>query len=108
VLLPHPLAGGEASHEGLIQSAGMPIVDIFDAGHLAQLGLAQARGQAPVFPLREFAVDEEPQALLEGEGCHVRHLALLDESLIHAREAQGLEFVEGGMRQHEGSPLSSV
>jgi hypothetical protein len=86
----------------------MPIVDIFDAGRLAQLGLAQARGQAPVFPLREFAVDEEPQALLEGEGCHVRHLALLDESLIHAREAQGLEFIEGRMREHYGSPLSSL
>ena len=35
VMLPHPLAGGEAGHEGLIQAPGMPIVDIFDAGGLA-------------------------------------------------------------------------
>jgi hypothetical protein len=108
MLLPHPLAGGEAGHEGLIQAPGMPIVDIFDAGRLAQLGLAPARGQAPVFPLRAFAVEEEPQALLEGEGCDVRPLALLDESLIHTREAQGLEFVEGRRREQYGAPLSSL
>jgi hypothetical protein len=78
----------------------MPIVDIFDAGRLAQLRLAQACGQPPVFPLGEFTVDEKPQALLEGQGRHVRHLALLDKGLIHAREAEGLEFVEGRMREH--------
>ena len=48
----------------------------------------------------QFAVDEEPEALLEGEGRDVGHLELLDEGLIHAREAQGLQFVEGGMREH--------
>jgi len=55
----------------------------------------------------EFAVDEESQALLEGKCHHVRHLELLNEGPIHAREAQGLEFVEGGMREHDGSPLAS-
>jgi hypothetical protein len=78
----------------------MPIVDIFDAGGLAQLRLAQARDEAPVFPLREFTIDQESEALLEGEGRDVGHLELLDEGLIHAREAQGLQFVEGGMCEH--------
>jgi hypothetical protein len=78
----------------------MPIVEIFDAGGLAQLGLAQARGQPPVFPLRALAVDQEPEALLEGEGCDVGHLELLDEGLIHTSESQGLQFVEGGVREH--------
>jgi hypothetical protein len=107
VTLPHPLVCGEAGDEGLIQSPWMPIVEIFEAGGLAQLGLAQARGQPPVFPLRALAVDQELEALLEGEGRDVGHLELLDEGLIHTSESQGLQFVEGGMCEHEGSPLSS-
>jgi hypothetical protein len=65
----------------------MSIVDIFDAGGLAQLGLSQACGQPPVFPLGEFAVDQESKALLEREGCDVGHLELLNEGLIHPSEA---------------------
>src|SRR5687768_881342 len=107
-MLPHPLAGGEAGHEGLLQAPGMPIVDSFDAGSLAQLGLPQACDQPTVFPLRKFTVDEEPEALLEGEGRDIGHLELLAERLIHPMEAQGLQFVEGEMREHEGSPLSSL
>jgi hypothetical protein len=78
----------------------MPIVDIFDAGGLAQLGLPQACGQAPVFPLCELAVDQEPEALLKGEGRDVGHLELLDEGLIHPSKAQGLQCIEGRLREH--------
>jgi hypothetical protein len=85
----------------------MPIVEIFDAGGLAQLGLAQACGQPPVFSLRALPVDQEPEALLEAEGRDVRHLKRLDEGLIPTSESQGLPCVEGRMREHEGSPLSS-
>ena len=48
----------------------------------------------------QFAVDQEPEALLEGEGRDVGHLELLDQGLIHPVKAQGLQFVEGGMREH--------
>jgi hypothetical protein len=66
------------------------IVNIFDAGRLAQLGLPPARGQSTVFTCCELAVDQEPSALLEGERRDVGHLELLDERVIHAMEAQGL------------------
>jgi len=78
----------------------MPIVDIFDAGGLAQFGLAQARGEAAILPLGALTVHEEPQAFFEGEGRYVGHLELLDEGLIHTSESQGLQFVEDGMREH--------
>ena len=65
-------------------------------GGLAPLGLAQARGQPPVFSLLALAVDQESEALLEGEGRYVGHLELLDEGLIHTRESPGLQFVEVG------------
>lgn len=86
----------------------MPIVESFDAGGLAQLRLAQARGQAPVCALRALAVDQEPAALLDGESRDGGPLELRDTGLLHARETQGLEVVEGGMREQEDSPLSSV
>jgi hypothetical protein len=76
------------------------IVDSFDPGGLAQLGLPQACNPPTVFPLREFTVDEEPEAFLKGEGRDIGHLELLAEGLTHAMEAQGLQFVEGGMREH--------
>jgi hypothetical protein len=107
VTLPHPLACGEAGDKGLIPSPWMPIVEIFDTGGLAPLGLTHARGQPPVCPLRTLAVHQEAEALLEGEGRDVRHLEWLDEGLIHTRKSQGLQCVEVRMRAHEGSPLSA-
>ena len=80
VMLPHPLARGETGHQGLVQSAGMPIVDIFDAGRLTEFGLAQARGQPPGVSLCQLAVDQEPEAFLKAERRDVRHLELLDEA----------------------------
>ena len=85
----------------------MSIVDIFDAGCLPQFGLAQARGQPPGVPFREFALDQEPEAFLKAERRDVRHLELLDQGVVHTRQFQALEFVEGGVRQHHHSPLSS-
>jgi hypothetical protein len=107
VTFPHPWAGGESGHEGLVSSPWGPRVDSFTASRRAQLGLAPARGQAPVFTLRACAVDEAPHALREGEGHHGRHLALLAEGLRQARAAPALECVEGGLREPDGSPLSA-
>jgi hypothetical protein len=35
-------------------------------------------------------------------------MELLDERVIHAIEAQGLECVECGRREHDGFPLASL
>lgn len=85
----------------------MPIVDIFDAGRLPQFGLPQAGGESTGVPLRELAVDQEPEAFFKAERRDVRHLELLDQGMVHTGQFQGLEFVECGMRQHHRSPLSS-
>src|SRR6516225_8193836 len=93
----HPLAGSETGHHGLVQAAGMSIVDIFDAGRLPEFGLTQTRRQAPGVPFRQRAVDQEPEAFLKAERRDVRHLELLDQCMVHTGQFQSLEFVEGGM-----------
>ena len=60
-----PLTGDQAGHQGLIQSSGMPIVDIFDRGRLAEFGRAQPRFEPAIVPFGEFAVHEQAKAFLE-------------------------------------------
>ena len=47
-MIAHPLAGGELLEQGAVETAGIAIVDVFDAGLLAQFGDAQLRHEALV------------------------------------------------------------
>jgi hypothetical protein len=85
----------------------MPSGALFEPGRLTEFGLPQARGQPPIGALRECTVDEEPEAFLEAERRDGRHLELFDQGVGHTGKFQGLQFVECGMREPEGFPLSS-
>ena len=82
--LSYPLAGGETDHHRLVQSPGMPIVDIFDAGRLTQFRLPQAGGESTGVPFRKFTVDQKSEAFLKAERTNVSHLELLDQGVVHA------------------------
>jgi hypothetical protein len=100
MMFPHPLARDESGHQGFIQAPGMPIVDIFDAGRLTEFGLAQAGGQPTGISLRELAVDQEPAAFLKAERGDVRHLALLDQGVVHTGKSITVQTVQGLRRSH--------
>lgn len=96
----HPVARGEVQHEPFVESAPGAIVEVFEGGRLAQLRLVQPCLQPPVVALGCFPVDEQAKPLFEGERVDVRGLELLAQCACHAREAEVLEFVEGGMIMH--------
>ncbi len=75
----------------------MAIVDVFNTGCLAQLGLLQPGFKSPVVAIGQFAVDQQAQAFFKAQLTDVGHVHLLDERLVHAVESEALEFVEGGM-----------
>ena len=66
-----PVATAEAGELRAIQPAAGAEVDVLEAGaaHL-ELGELQQACQAPVVAMQDFALDEQPEALFEGEPLH--------------------------------------
>lgn len=63
----NPVAAGKVRHLPLIQSATGSVIDVLDAGFLFELGCLQQPGQPPILPMEGFPVDDEPDALFEGQ-----------------------------------------
>src|SRR5690606_35366425 len=94
------LAAGELPHEAFVETAAVTIIDVFDAGVLAQACEAQARLQPPVATLGHLPIDEEPEPLLEAQGAEVIRAQLLGERAVHAGELELEQLVEDRMGQH--------
>ncbi len=90
-----PVAFGEGMHEGLVQSAGLAVVDVFDAGVLAQFGLVEAGLQPSVVLFGLLAIEEEGEALVEVERVVAAGFELFAVGVVHSGQPQALEFVEG-------------
>lgn len=79
-------------HDGAVETAGRAQVEVLDAGGLAQRGELQAGDEAAGVALVGFAVDEEAEALLEGQAVGDGRGALLVEGLGHAGEARAMSL----------------
>jgi hypothetical protein len=97
VSLVDPLAGGQAEHQGFIESARVTVVDILNTGAQPQLGLPQAGREPAVTADRHLAIDEQTEAFFETERLTLREVHLLTERFGHARELQGQQFVKRGV-----------
>jgi len=73
---------------------------------LAQPGFSQAGLEAAVLPLGQLPVDQQAQPLLEAEDADVGRLGLLLEGPDHPGEPEGLEFLQGGVVQHDAAPFN--
>ena len=102
-----PLAGDELLEQRLVEAARRLHVDILDDGVLPQLGEAQAVHQPLVLALGRLAIDQQREALLEGECCDVGLPLLFVERLRHAGQPERDEAVQGWMCQHRLSPFLS-
>ncbi len=67
-MIAQPLAGGQVLDQGLVQTARGAVVEIFQAGGLAQAGLAQAGPQAALLAFGQLPVGEQAETFLEAEG----------------------------------------
>src|SRR6266513_370368 len=62
-----PLAIGELLKQSAVEAAWGPVIDVLDAGLLAQSGIAQPGGKPLVAAMGELAVDQQPEPVGMGE-----------------------------------------
>ena len=83
-----PLAIGELVEESAVEPAWGPVIDVLDAGLLAQSGIAQPGGQPLVAAIGELAIDQQPEPVgMSERGGFVGGLDL-GKGLGHAGQAQ--------------------
>jgi|SRR5450756_293711 len=84
-----------------IQPAGAAEVEVLDRGGAdPELGRPKIALEASVVPVLGLAVDEQAQALLEGERLVVGPLLLVGEGARHLAKVQRVELVEGRVDEH--------
>ena len=87
MMVADPLAGGELEEEGAVEAAWGPVIDVLDAGLLAQSGIAPG-GQPLVAAMGELAIDQQPEPVgMSERGGFVGGLEL-GKGLGHAGETQ--------------------
>jgi hypothetical protein len=98
-------ARGELTDDGLVQLAPRRVVDVLDA-RLAEseLGLLEQSAEALVLSREMLGVDEQAEALVEGQLADLGALLLLGPRGGECVEAQRLEFLDGRFVQHAFSP----
>jgi hypothetical protein len=83
-----PLAIGELVEQSAVKAAGGSVIDVLDAGLLAQSGIAQPGGEPLVAAVGELAIEQEAEPVGMGErGGFVGGLEF-GKGLSHAGEAK--------------------
>ena len=95
-----PFAGDELLEQRLVEPARRLDVDILDDGVLTEACEPQSSDQPFVLALGRLTVDEQREALLEGQRGDVGLSLLFVEGLCHAVEPERDEAVVGRMCQH--------
>src|SRR6202035_4018370 len=94
VVLVQPAAAGEAVDQAAVETARSAVVDILEAGGLAQLGKAQTLGERAIVAFDGLAIDQHRLALVEAEAIAVGQALLLLERLGHAGEAEAAQRLD--------------
>ena len=85
-----PLAAAQLQDQRLVQATGAAVIDVFQAGVMAQSCGLEASRQAGVFALGQLAVDHQTEAFVEAEIVDVGRCVLFAKRLDHAVQAQDL------------------
>ena len=102
-----PLALDQLLEQGAVETAGTAIVDILDAGLLAQFGDAQPGGEPLVLPPRRLAIQQKREPFVMAERVRFPVGGDFDERLGHPLEAKSVKLIEGGMFEQVISPNGS-
>jgi hypothetical protein len=98
-----PLAGDEAGQLRAIQSSARAVVDILDHGALLELRELEQAREPPALPMQALALEQQRQALLEGQFLGGRLGHLLAQRKGHARQLQAVQCIEQGLDEHGSS-----
>ena len=103
-MVPDPVAGGEAEEDTAIQAALRAEVDVLDTRGVAETGDLEEPREAAVAAREALALEEQREAVLEGETGEIGHALLFFERVGHAGEAERVQEVERLLHQHGRVP----
>src|SRR6202045_4199520 len=95
-----PLAIGELVEESAVEAAWGPVIDVLDAGLLAQSGIAQPGGKPLVAAMGELAINQQPEPVGVSEHGGFVGSFELGKRLGHAGQAKLAQLVEHWMGKH--------
>jgi hypothetical protein len=101
VVFAHPCTLGQGEHDGAVEAPRGPEVDVLDGRRVTQFGCFQPGGEAPAVAGVGFLVDQQPDAVGEGElvvGARCRQL--FGEAAGHGVEPEGFQFLYGLVGEH--------
>jgi hypothetical protein len=99
-----PLAIGELVEERAVEAAWGSVIDVLDAGLLAQSGIAQPGGKPLVAAKAELAIEQEAEPVSMGERGGFIGCFELGKRLGHAGQAKLAQLVEHWMGKQRHSP----
>lgn len=102
-MLTDPVPSGQLEEMRAIEPALDAEVDVFDARRVAEAGDVQEPREPTVVAAELLALEEEGEAVLEGERREVGNPGLLLKGLGHAGEAQRVEERERLLHEHDRS-----
>ena len=105
-----PVTGGKADELAAIEPAPGAVIDVLDAGvAVLQLRELQQAPQALVVTVEHLAIEQQPEALFEGERCGGTLGELLAQSGGNAVELEPVQCIEKGLDEHGSrSPWGEV
>ena len=103
--LADPVAAGEAGELGAIEPAAGAVVDVLEAGALLELRELQQAREPTILAVDDLAIDQQREALFEGEARGRALGELLGQRGGHAVELEPVQCIEGGLDEH-GSTVS--
>ena len=107
-MLGEPLAAGQAGHQGFIEAALGAVIEVLKRRAGAQFGLLQAGAQAAGGAHAGLPIEQQAEAFLKAQTPGRGLLELFLEGVVHARQAQALERLQGRMDQHRSVSSARV
>jgi hypothetical protein len=83
--------------QGAVEPARGAVVDVFDAGLLAEFCCAQPGRQPLVASKRRFSIKQQSEPVVAVDPFRLICLCEFGEGLGHSVKAEGVKLVEGGM-----------
>jgi hypothetical protein len=94
-----PFTTGELLKQRPIEAARRAVIDILDDSVVAQSGIAQPGGKAPVPAMGDLAIDQQTEPIGMGQSCALAGGFEFGEGLGHAGKPKLGELVEHRMGQ---------
>src|SRR5207237_4840721 len=95
-----PLAIGELLEQSAVEAAWGSVIDVLDAGLLAQSGIAQPGGKPLVAAMGELAIEQEAEPVSMGERGGFVGSSEFGKRLGHAGQTKLAQLVEHWMGKH--------